>query len=93
MIHHISVEALQRCYRALDNKVVLAFEAKLSAKEACKWINTFNQKSNLHLTLFEELPNALFVIQFKAADLGEAKRSLIEASPLSAGKLYVLVNF
>lgn len=46
----------------------------------------------MQLSLCEELANALFVVQFEAADLKAAKLQLLASSPLGAGEIYASVN-
>lgn len=75
-----------------SDKVVLAFEEEFSSAQVQDWIRTFNIDSAFYLTVFEELPNALFVGQFAMADLHTAKNRLLAASPLRAGNVYAAVN-
>lgn len=46
--------------------MVLVYEAELSAEDVRRWITAYNRKCEIQLTLFEELPNALYVIQLDA---------------------------
>lgn len=77
------------------NKVVLGFEEEYNAQQVGDWLYSYNQRSEYYLTIFIELPNSLFVIQFDTedpADLEDAKNSLLSASPLVAGDIFASVN-
>lgn len=68
----------------LGNKVVLAFEEEFTMAKATKWIKTFNQKKGLLLTLVDELPQTLFVVQFESRKPEKIKASLLATSSLIA---------
>lgn len=86
-IHSLPIDRVQQLNRVLLNKVILCFESEFSKQPVENWLRIYDQKkSTLHLTLFDELPNALFVVQFDAINLEAAKQSLLEASPLWAGE-------
>lgn len=74
------------------NKVVFGFEEEFTIYRAKAWVRTYNQTSELKLEVFQELPNALFVIQFNGADVAASKQSLLAASPLNVGETYASVN-
>lgn len=76
----------------LANKVVLCFESEFSTQDVWIWLRAYNQKSVTPLTLCDELPNAVFVVQFMAVDLGAVKQALLAASPLGANEIYASVN-
>lgn len=74
------------------NKVVLCFEVEYTTPEVWTWLREYNKERGAHLSLVNELLHAVFVVQFAEADLLEAKRSLLNASPLKVGEVYASVN-
>lgn len=64
-------EALIGKTEQFDNKVILGFEAERSYTRAQEWVRAFNQLNPLKikLTVIDELPNALFVVQFDSPNL------------------------
>lgn len=74
------------------NKVVFCFETEYTTPEVWTWLREYNKENGAHLSLFNELPNAIFVIQFEEADWAGYKRALLNASPLKVGEAYTSVN-
>lgn len=95
-IHSIPGEVRSRQSLFFGNKVVLGFKEEFSITRAQVWVRSYNQRCDIHLEVFHELPNSLFVVQFDTEDWIVVKRSLLAASPgaspLSAGDIYVVVN-
>lgn len=85
---------LREAHRSIfyDNKVILCFEAEFTTAGAGEWVEFFNQKNDIQLTLADSLPLALFVVQFNTDNLPATKTALLAASPLGARDVYASVN-
>lgn len=84
---------LHQCQQQISaNKVVLCFESEFSTQAAWAWLRTYNLSYGAKLSLANELPHAVFVVQFEADDWPGTKRALLAASPLKAGEAYASVN-
>lgn len=78
--------------RFFGDKVVLGFESETSHLRAREWVRIYNQASSVKLTVVDELPNALFVVQFQSKDLRATKLLLLASSPLGARDFHASVN-
>lgn len=76
------------------NKVFFCFESEFTTPEVCSWLRDYNKEFGAHLSLYNELPNAMFMIQFAEVDWAKAKRALIDASPYGSVRfMYLLMIF
>lgn len=82
----------QRQHLLTANKVVLCFESEYTTQAVWTWLRAFNQPGGIQLSLFNELPNAVFVVEFGGVDWPGTKQKLLSASPLKAGEAYASVN-
>lgn len=83
---------LQRQQQLAANKVVLCFESEYTTQEVWTWLRAFNQPGGIQLSLLNELPNAVFVVEFGGVDWAGTKRTLLSSSPLKAGEAFAAVN-
>lgn len=75
------------------NKVVLVLEAEYSVAEARSWTRSYNLRNAIQLSVVDEVPRALFVVQFESADVAATKARLLACPPLlGAGQVYASVN-
>lgn len=79
--------------RYFANKVVLCFEVEFTETAAKSWIESYNLRNDLHLTIVDTLHRALFVAQFDVENLAAAKERLLAASPILGTKdVFAAVN-
>lgn len=76
----------------LSNKIVLGFESEFSVAKVQNWLRAYNAKNVPHLSFSEELPHALYVVEFVTPNLSETKANLLAASPLGVDDSFASVN-
>lgn len=93
LIHQLPGEDLPAQHSSyFGNKVTLCFEEEFTMKEAREWVVSFNQRSNIPLTIVEAIPPALFVVLLDVVDPIAAKQKLLADSLLGAHEVFASVN-
>lgn len=64
MVIKIPLETATNSNRFFSNKAVISFETPTSPMQAMAWIRVFNEEQPIKLSLYNELVNSLFVVQF-----------------------------
>lgn len=82
MVVRIPESALVNFDLIFGNKAVIAFETQTSPPEVVACIFAFNEEHPIKLTLHDELPNALYVVQFDIHVNQQAREDLIALSPI-----------
>lgn len=77
MVVKIPEEALGNSDRMFGNKAIIAFETPTSPMQAEAWIRAFNEERPIKLTWHDELPNALYVVQFDVHVNENAREELL----------------
>lgn len=74
------------------NKLFIAFESPSSPYQVLAWIRAFNEENDIKLLLYDELLNALYVVEFDIHVHPNARRDLLEHSPVKALETYATLN-
>ncbi|CAM6128028.1 unnamed protein product [Calypogeia fissa] len=74
------------------NKLMLAFEGRVSASQVRTWLAVYNADAAIKLQFYEELINHLFVISVGTLVSNSSKVALLACNSLKAGDLFATTN-